>query len=87
MTEDEFFNEPPYRFLMRQLHSHRSTERDWEKIRVILSTQYNAAGPKRKVKPKDLIQLDIDRKTNKFVRDEELIKKVLKAWQPIKAQA
>lgn len=68
------------------MNKHRKNERDWEKLRVILATQYNASGKaKRKTIPKDLILLDIDLKTKKLVRDEALIEQAMKAWQPIKA--
>ena len=73
---------------MRQLHSHRSSERDWEKVRMILATQYNAVpGKRRRVKPKDMVKLDIDAKRVRYERDQELIEQALRAWQPIKAEA
>jgi len=88
LTEDEFFKEPPYKFLVRQLSYYRSNDRAWEKVRMLMSTVYNATpGRKRSVNPKKLIPLSIDRKFRTAIRDEELIKRCLEAWQPIKAEA
>ena len=88
MTEEEFFNEPPYKFLVMQLHRHRQIERKWEHTRLLAASQYNASGnTKRRIKPKDIIYLDIDKKVNRIELDQETIDRVLEAWRPIKAEA
>ncbi|MFO8021529.1 MAG: hypothetical protein R6U65_03610 [Perlabentimonas sp.] len=86
MTEDEFFHEPPYKFLVRQLNYQRERERQWEQTRLMVATMYNASGrAKRRVKPQDIITLDIDHKSRRIEYDQELIEKIMKAWKPIKA--
>ena len=40
-----------------------------------------------KVKPKDIIHLDIDNRFKRIEFDDELVRQALKAWQPIKAEA
>lgn len=88
LTEDEFFKEPPYKFIVRQLNHYRKDERSLEKLRLLMSTIYNATpGRKRSVNPKKLIPLSIDKKYRRVILDKELIEKCLKAWQPIKAEA
>ena len=85
LSEDEFFKNPPYKFLLLQLNYHRQNERKWEHTRLLASSVYNASGrAKRKVKPRDIITLDIDRKPKKFEYDQDVIDKALKAWKPIK---
>lgn len=88
LSEDEFFKEPPYKFLLKQLNHIRKSERIWEQTRLLVASQYNASGHvKRRVKPKDIIELSFDNKVKRFEYDEEYIRKALEAWKPIKAEA
>lgn len=55
---------------------------------MILAMQFNTAyGNKRRKRPNEIISLDIDYKFKRFEYNKELIEKVMKAWQPIKAKA
>ena len=53
---------------------------------MIVAAQYDCHSKKR-VKPTNIIKLSFDGKHRKVDIEQELIEKVLKAWQPIKAEA
>jgi len=62
-----------------QLHSQRKLERQWEKDRIIIASIINGYS-KRKVKPRDVIQLELDKKRVGIEITKEEIDKTLKAW-------
>jgi len=81
LSEDEFFLQPPYKFLLHQLREHRKSERRWEHTRLLAASMYNASGrSKRRIKPKDIILLDIDRKVKRWEYDQRAINKAIEKW-------
>ena len=56
----------------------KKIQRNWDYVRNVIATQYNSSGfTKKKVKPKDIIQLDMFDKIIEFkLMDPELLEKM-----------
>ena len=79
MTYEELLRTTPAELYRMQLHSQRKLERQWEKDRIIIASIINGYS-KRKVKPRDVIQLELDKKRVGIEITKEEIDKTLKAW-------
>jgi len=78
LTEDQFYRLPPRHTFIMQLHNRRKIERQWEQTRFVATEiRNNAFGQKRKITPKRLLPLSIDKKTKDF---PEITKEEAQEW-------
>jgi hypothetical protein len=79
MTYEELIDTTPKELFRRQIVENRKYERRWEIGRELIAACINPH-TKHKVKGSDIIELSIDRKKVRYEWDDELVRKVLKAW-------
>ena len=83
LTEDQFYCMPPRQTFIMQLHNRRKIERQWEQTRYISAMVHNMAmGQKRKMEPKRLVPLSLDRKVKDYPEiTREEAEEWMKKWK------
>jgi hypothetical protein len=78
---DIFLDMTPKAFVIEQMKHNRKQERNWEKTREILAMIYNTApGKKINKSGRQIIPLEIDKKTTKVEWDDDFARKIINAW-------
>lgn len=63
LTEDQFYCTPPRHTFLMQLQNKRRNERQWEQTRYVAAMVHNMAfGQKRKMAPRRLVPLSLDKR-------------------------
>lgn len=78
LTYEDFLDMTWKEFDFYNIGFSKKIQRNWDYVRNIIATQYNSSGfSNKKVKPKDIIQLDMFDKIIEFkLMDPELLEKM-----------
>jgi len=81
LTEDQFYRMPPRHTFLMQLQNRRKIERQWERTRYVAAMIHNMAiGQKRRLTPKRLVPLSVDKKQNVPEMTPERVNELIEKW-------